>query len=229
MQKVVLVTAASKGIGHACAEHLSKAGWTPSMMARSDDVVTAADKLGGMGFVGDITKGEDLERFVEATLSRFGRLDAAVVNAGHSSKNGILDLSDTEWHQAMDVLFLPTVRIVRAAKDELAKTGGAVACISSFATVRPDGDFAASSAVRAALQSYIALAARTLAPSSVRINGVAPGFVDTRAPTEPRLTRIPMNRYAATAEVAEAVSFLISERSSYITGQMLVVDGGLTT
>lgn len=227
MQKTALVTAASGGIGGAVARALAAEGYRVGVMARSDKAEALAQEIGGFAFLGDVSKAEDLAGFVEAALAKSGRIDAIVPNSGHAAKKPVLDLTDEDWHGALDMMMLPTVRLVRYARAALAESKGAICALSSFAIAQTDQDFAPSVAQRAALDGYIRLAAKPLAADGIRINGVAPGFVDTRDPTEARLARIPMGRYGEAREIAEAVAWLVSPKASYVTGQTLIVDGGL--
>ena len=199
VQKTALVTAASGGIGGAVARALAAEGYLVGIMARSDKTEALAAEIGGFAFIGDVSKAEDLAGFVEAALAKSGRIDAIVPNSGHAAKKPVLDITDEDWHGALDMMMLPTVRLVRHARAALAESKGAICALSSFAIARTDQDFAPSVAQRAALDGYIRLAARPLAADGIRINAVAPGFVDTRDPPETRLAPSPWAAMGAAA------------------------------
>lgn len=172
---------------------------------------------------------DDLARFVEGTIETFGQIDAVVNSAGHGPRGELLDITDREWHTAMDTYFLNVVRITRLTAGHLAENGGgAIVNISSYASFEPDADFPTSSAMRAALASYTKLFADAFAKRNVRMNNVLPGFVDSYPEDSAIVDRIPMGRYATTEEIAETVLFLVSPGAGYITGQNIRVDGGLT-
>jgi NAD(P)-dependent dehydrogenase (short-subunit alcohol dehydrogenase family) len=104
---------------------------------------------------------------------------------------------------------------------------GSIVNMSSFAAIEPDPDFPVSSSLRAALSSYTRLYATRFAKAGIRMNNILPGFIDSLPEKKERTARIPMARYGTVEEVAKAVGFLISDESSYITGQNIVIDGGL--
>jgi NAD(P)-dependent dehydrogenase (short-subunit alcohol dehydrogenase family) len=128
----------------------------------------------------------------------------------------------------MDHYLLNVIRAARLVVPAMVEQeSGSIVNVSTFAAVEPDSDFPTSAVVRAGLGAFSKLFADRYAPDGVRMNNVLPGFVDSLPASDARLNRIPMGRYAAVEEVAEAIAFLASDRSSYITGQNLMVDGGL--
>ncbi|HET9984833.1 MAG TPA: SDR family oxidoreductase [Longimicrobiales bacterium] len=228
-RQVAIVTAAGKGIGAACATELAARGYAVALMSRSDEAEALARRLGGVGVVGDVTRPADLERLVAATLDAYGRVDAVVNNTGHPAKGELLEISDEDWHQGLDLLVLSVVRLARLVTPVMARQGGgAIVNISSFVAVEPGIGRPVSAAMRAALGAVTKEYADRYATAGIRMNSVLPGFVDSHPVGDDVLASIPMGRAGTLAELARTVAFLLSPDAAYITGQSVRMDGGLT-
>jgi NAD(P)-dependent dehydrogenase (short-subunit alcohol dehydrogenase family) len=227
-EKVTLITAARSGIGAACARELAARGYRVSLLARSAAVLDLAAELGGIGFQGSVAEAADLEAMVAGTLERYGRIDGVVVNTGHPAKGDLLAISDEQWHQGLDLLLLPVVRLARLVTPVFERQGGgAFVNISSFAAQEPNLPRPVSSALRAALSSFTRLYSDRYAGQNIRMSSLLPGWVDTHEVAAADLATIPMGRPAAAAEIARVAAFLLSSDASYVTGENLRVDGGL--
>lgn len=156
-------------------------------------------------------------------------MDVLVNSAGHGPRGPLLDLSDDDWHQGMDVYFLSAVRPTRLVTPIMQQQqSGVIINISTFAAFEPDPVFPTSGVFRAGLAAYAKLFADRYAAENIRMNNVLPGFIDS-LPEQPQFReRIPMQRYGKTEEIAEEIAFLASDGAGYITGQNIRVDGGIT-
>ncbi len=227
--KVALITAAGSGMGAMAARRMAEEGFKVALLSSSGKAEALAGELGGIGVTGSNRSNADLAHLVDGAFEAWGRIDALINSAGHGPSGPILELSDDDWHDGMEVYLLNVVRAVRLVAPIMQRQkSGAIVNISTFAAFEPDPAFPVSAVFRAGLASYTKLFADRYAADRIRMNNVLPGFIDS-FPEEPALVgRIPMGRYGKVQEVAELIAFLASDSAAYITGQNIRIDGGMT-
>lgn len=226
--KVALITAAGSGMGAACARRLAAEGWKVAVNSRSGKGAALAEELGGIGITGSNQDADVLKSLVDAAMAKWGRIDAVVNSAGHGPKGPLLEITDAQWLEGMEVYFLPMVRLARLVTPIFeAQGGGAIVNISTAWIDEPSPLFPTSAAARAGLQTFTKLYADQYAAKGIRINSVLPGWIDSLPEVEARRNAVPTGRYGSADEIAATVSFLLSDGAAYITGQGIRVDGGL--
>ena len=236
--KVALVTGSTRGIGRAIAETLAAAGALVAVVGR--DAVkaeTAAAEIGhgAKGFACDVSDTSQVTALVAAVEAAFGTLDILVNNAGLTKDNVVMRLKDDDWDAVMDANLRGAFASIRAASRGMMKRrSGRIINISSIVGIignRGQANYAASKAGLIGLTKSVA---KELASRNILCNAVAPGFIatDMTAALGPEQTKalesqIPLERLGRPGDIASAVAFLASDHAAYITGQVLVVDGGM--
>jgi NAD(P)-dependent dehydrogenase (short-subunit alcohol dehydrogenase family) len=239
-QKVALVTGAARGIGLAVAKRFLAEGWRVALLdiegellGKSVEALAAAGNT--LSLHCDVSDAKAVAHAIAEIGRRFGRLDALVNNAGIAVFAPLLETSDDDWNRVLEVNLTGPFLCTKAAAPLMREHGGgAIVNITSISAVRASTLRSAYGTSKAGLAHLTKQLAVELASLGIRVNGVAPGPVETamaKAVHTPEIRAdyhdaIPLNRYGLEEELAEAVFFLCSDRASYITGQILAVDGG---
>ena len=227
-QRVAIVVAGGSGMGAASARKLHEAGFAVGILSSSGKGEALAQQLGGVGVTGSNRNVDDLQKLVDAVMQRWGRIDVLVNGAGHGPKGKLLEISDEDWIQGMEVYFLNVVRATRLVAPIMQRQGGgAIVNISSAWAFEPAALFPTSAVARSGLAAFTKIFCDEYGRHNIRMNNVLPGWIDSLPQTEERRQSVPMQRYGQADEVGATVAFLASEGAAYITGQNIRVDGGL--
>ena len=229
VEKVALITAGGSGMGADAARKLADDGFKIGILSASGKGEALGRELGGFGVTGSNLDHEALNALVVGAKERWGRVDVLVNSAGHGPKGPVLEISDDDWHQGMEVYLMNVIRPTRLVAPLMQEQGGgAIINISTFAAFEPDPLFPTSCVFRAGLAAFTKLYSDKYASANIRMNNVLPGFIDSLPETEERKARIPMGRYGFVSEVSSLIAWLASQDGAYMTGQNLRIDGGLT-
>ncbi len=235
--RAAVVTGAAQGIGRAICERLLEEG--AAGVVTVDRQAHDVDDERCLAVVGDVSSPGTAQQAVAVCLERFGRIDLMAAHAGIAEPRPLLETDDELWHRHMAVNVDGVFFCVRAAAQAMvtAGTGGVIVGTASINAWHVEETMAAYNVSKAAVHALVRSAAMDLGRHGIRVNAVAPGVVDTAiarlvvhnpdlAPVY--LRTIPLGRFGRPRDIADAVLFLGSEDASYITGQMLVIDGGQT-
>ena len=248
--RVVVVTGGSDGLGAAVARTLLREGARVAVCGRSPDRLEARQReLTELGdvlcAVADVRDPEATRRFLDSVLDRWGRVDGLVNNAGASSADPFLALDDSRWTEDLDLKVLASARALRHLHSPLADQGGSVVNVLSITAKAPGAGSMPTSVSRAAGLALGKALSREWGPDGIRVNSVLVGIVrsgqwermaaergvtvDDLLATFAREAGIPLARPGREEEFADLAAFLLSPRSSYITGAAITLDGGLST
>ena len=235
-RKTAIVTGGARGIGLMTAKLFQNSGWNTVLVDRDSNELSEAiiDDKNTLALGLDISKPDQIDKMIKDTLSRFGRIDALINNAGVADFGPIENTSFNRWREVMrtnlDGMFL----CVQAATKELKKTKGSIVNIGSISGLRASTLRVAYGTSKAAVIQLTKQQAVELGEHGIRVNCVAPGPVRTKlaaAVHTPEIVdayhdAIPLNRYGTEEEIGQVICFLCSEKASYLTGQIIAVDGG---
>ena len=239
--QVALITGASTGIGWATARAFHQEGARVVLVARNAQTLEqrfqelGSDRNQVAVFPADVTDLERAQEIVQTVLERWGRLDILVNNAGMTVDQLLLRLSPEDWHRVLEVNLTGTYNFTKAALRPLLKQRrGVIVNVSSVVGITGNPGQAAYAASKAGIIAFTRSLAREVGRRNVRVVAVAPGYVETRmtadlpeAVKEAYRSQIALGRPAQPEEIARVILFLASEEASYITGQVVVVDGGM--
>jgi 3-oxoacyl-[acyl-carrier protein] reductase len=240
--KVAIVTGASRGIGRAIAIELGRRGASlvVNYAGRLEDARETSrlvEEAGGKAIVeqADVSVADDAARLVESALAAFGRLDILVNNAGITRDNLLLRMKDEEWDAVLNTNLKAAFYLTRAAARPMMKQRyGRIINVASVVALTGNPGQANYVSAKAGLIGLTKTSARELASRNITVNAVAPGYIETDMTavlgdevTAKMLEQIPLGALGKPEQVAKAVAFLASEDASYITGQVLNVDGGM--
>jgi len=250
--QVVLITGASRGLGYAAAEAFAGEGARLAICSHSADIERAAEAIRRkndtpvLGMQTDLTRQEDIERFIAAAVEAYGVIDILVTNAGGPKPGGFLELQPGDWENAIRLKLMSVVHLCYAAVPRMLSQGrGSIVASESYAVKQPIENLVLSNSIRLAVVGLMKSLANELGPQGIRVNSIHPGWTSTervvhlfedrarRAGTTPQLEAekiiqtVPLGRMATVEEYGRTVAWLASPAASFIHGHALFLDGGI--
>ena len=242
MDKVELITGAARGIGKQIAITLAKEGYNIALNYRTntDSIIELKDKIESYGvkcllIQGDVSVYEDTERMTKETIEEFGKIDVLVNNAGITKDTLLLRMKEEDFESVINVNLIGTYNMTKNVSSYMMKArNGRIINVSSVVGVSGNAGQSNYSASKAGIIGFTKSLAKELASRNILVNAVAPGFIETDMTKalkddvkEKIFEQIPLKREGKAEEVANVVKFLASSDSSYITGQVINIDGGM--
>lgn len=230
--KVGIITGATSGIGLSTARVLKREGWNLCLVGRKTEVIEEEFKE-DLIIKADISDLQVAEDIVKRTVEKFGRLDALINNAGQTLDKPLLRITENDLENHFRINLFSAFLLSRSALKYF-KDGGVIVNVSSVVGIIGNSWQTAYSASKAGLIAFTKSLAKEMGSRGIRVVAVAPGFIETpmteNLPEHVKkkyLENIPLRRFGKPEEVAEVIAFLVSDKASYISGQVIVVDGGL--
>ena len=242
--KVALITGSSKGIGKAIANSLKEENCKIILNGRTNSTLKKTAKSMGENvdyFVADVTNKKSCIKLQDHILKKYGKLDILVCNVGDGISISLGNETEKDWEKMLGINLISTTNIIQTFKKLLTKSNGTITCISSIAGIETIDAPIAYATAKSALNTYVKQMSRPLAKEKIRINAVVPGNImfensvwDKKLKKNPKKVKnfiknhVPLKRFGKPEEIGNIVSFLSSNKSSFITGSIFIVDGGKT-
>ena len=241
--KVAIVTGASRGIGKSIAQKMSEAGAHLVCVSRTnDDLEKISNELNNAGYSAshypcDVSILNDFKKLVDDTASEFGKIDILINNAGITKDNLIMRMSESEWDKVIEVNLKGVFNGIKSVSRQMMKQKyGRIINISSIVGLIGNAGQANYAASKAGVIGLGKAISKELASRNITVNTIAPGYIETdmvegiqEAAKEKLFNQIPLGRIGKPEEIASAVLYLASDEASYITGQTIAIDGGMTS
>jgi len=228
-EKTCLVIGGGRGMGAATAREMQKRGYILSLMSPSDSCEQLAEELNGIALRGKAEVPENLKSIIDFTMEKYGRIDSVLVHVGGPPKGDLLEIEDEDWDKANQMIIKPVIRIAKLVTPiMLEQGGGSIVNITTFSAFEPSLTFPTSSVYRAGVSSFTKLFSDRYGADNIRMNCLLPGFTDSLNLPDEFAKLSSLNRLARAEEQAKVAAFLLSDDSSYITGQSIRSDGGVT-
>lgn len=227
--KVCLIIGGGRGMGAATAREMHGKGYRLALMSPSESCETLAAELGGVARRGVAQSADDVRAAFDLAMESYGRIDAVLVHVGGPPKGDLLEIPEEDWDKAHDMVLKPVLRIAKLVTPVMERQGGgSIVCITTYSAFEPSLMFPTSSVYRIGVSSFAKMYSDRYGPANIRMNCLLPGFTDSLDLPEKYGKMSALGRLGRAEEQGKAAAFLLSDDSSYITGQSLRVDGGLT-
>ena len=227
--QVCVVVGGGRGMGAAIAREMKKRNYRLSLMSPSDSCENLADELNGIAYRGRAENSRDTDNLIKFTMEKFGRIDSLLIHVGGPPKGDLLDISEDDWKKANEMVLMPVIRLSKLITPIMqSQGGGSILNITTFSVFEPSLMFPTSSVYRVGVSSYTNLYSDRYGPENIRMNCLLPGFTDSLDLPEKLSQMSVLKRFGRAEEQAKTAAFLLSDDSSYITGQSIRVDGGVT-
>ena len=227
--KVCLIIGGGRGMGAATARQMLDRNYHLALMSPSQSCEVLAKELNGIALRGFAENIGNLNEIVDLTMETYGRIDCVLIHVGGPPKGDLLDIDDQDWDKAHEMTIKPVIRMAKLVTPIMQKQGGgSIVNITTFSAFEPSLAFPTSSVYRSGVSSFTKLFSDRYGADNIRMNCLLPGFTNSLDLPESLADLSALKRFAKAEEQAKAAAFLLSDDSSYITGQSLRVDGGVT-
>ena len=228
-EKTCLVIGGGRGMGAATAREMHKRGYRLSLMSPSESCEQLAEDLKAVALRGKAENKENLKSIVSFTMEKYGRIDSVLVHVGGPPKGDLLEIEDGDWDKANQMIIKPVISVAKLVTPiMLEQGGGSIVNITTFSAFEPSLTFPTSSVYRAGVSSFTKLFSERYGAKNIRMNCLLPGFTDSLNLPDEFAQLSSLKRLARAEEQAKVAAFLLSDDSSYITGQSIRSDGGVT-